>query len=119
MIINDSEYDDRIINYLQQAQMALNNILISFQGSALGYSDYEKLYVSISYKIKDGKSMIRIDCKENKLRSTVWKLLGKKCSTINDKIKDMNKENIPVEIELNKLEFYTCLTQLNVKAEEI
>ena len=23
------------------------------------------------------------------------------------------------EIELNKLEFYTCLTQLNVKAEEI
>ena len=112
MIIDETEYSDKMFNYLQQASIKLNELTIEAQGEVLGYSDYEKFYISISYESSDRRcnGRVKVSCKDLELRKSVWKILGRKVSLIDD------GAEYPLWLDFDKLNFNVLLVQLNVKS---
>jgi hypothetical protein len=119
MNINDTEYSDKMLNNLQQALIALNNLVIEKQGEILGYSDFEKFYISLSFEEKNQMGELRVNCKDLEIRKQVWKILAKKINAINEKIINIKDgEEYPSWLNFDKMNFNFLLLQLDVNANE-
>ena len=119
MNINDTEYSDKMLNNLQQALITLNNLVIEKQGEILGYSDFEKFYISLSFEEKNQIGELRVNCKDLEIRKQVWKILAKKINAINEKIIDIKDgEEYPSWLNFDKMNFNFLLLQLDVNANE-
>jgi len=114
MKIEDIEYNDKLIDYLQQAQITLNKILMDKQGEVFSWSDFEKFYISISYSIKDDKGYIYVNAEDKDLRSLIWKILMKTVKILNNKIdkEALSINETPKTITFDKLEFDVVLNDL-------
>jgi len=123
MNINDTEYSDKMLNNLQQALIALNNLVIEKQGEILGYNDFEKFYISLSFEEKNQMGELRVNCKDLEIRKQVWKILAKKINAINEKIINIKDgEEYPLWLNFDKMNFNFLLLQLDVntnKKEEL
>lgn len=119
MNINDTEYSDKMLNNLQQALIALNNLVIEKQGEILGYSDFEKFYISLSFEEKNQTGELRVNCKDLEIRKQVWKILAKKINAINEKIINIKDgEEYPSWLNFDKMNFNFLLLQLDVNTNE-